>query len=90
MSERGFKMTNELILEKVQKIFAEELDIDREEVQPDRRLVSDIGLSSMELLSLIAEIEKVFSLRISEKQLRTFVTTQDIVDCITANRKGKG
>ena len=81
-------MTNELILEKIKEIFADELDIDKEEVQLDSRLVNDIGLSSIELLSLIASIEKVFSFRISEKQLRTFVTVQDLLDCVATNHKG--
>lgn len=82
-------MTKESIFEKVQEIFAEELDIDKEEVQPGSKLISDIGLSSVEILSLIARIEKTFSVRISEKLLRTFVTTQDIVDCIAARLEDK-
>ena len=80
-------MTKETTFEKVQEIFSKELDIDKEEIKLDSSLVSDIGLSSVELLTLIAEIEKTFSFRISEKQLRTFVTTQNLVECIIANQK---
>lgn len=81
-------MTNDAIFEKMREIFAEELDIDKEEVRPDSGLVSDIGLSSVELLMLIEAVEKAFSVRISEKMLRTFVTVQDLADCVAACLKG--
>lgn len=82
-------MIKESIFEKVQKILVEELDVDKEEVTPDSRLISDIGLSSVEVMNLIASVEKVFSIKIHEKLLRTFVTTQDIVDCIAARLEGE-
>ena len=81
-------MTREDIFEGIQEILSEELDIDKDEVQLGSNLINDIGLSSVEVMNLIASVEKAFSIRISEKLLRTFVTTQDIVDCIAAKLEG--
>lgn len=82
-------MSNEEILNKVQQIIAEDLDMDTEEVQADSNLINDIGLTSMDLLNLIASLEKAFSIRIPEKLMRTFVSVQDVVDCIFAKTEEK-
>lgn len=75
-------MTKESIYKEIRDAISNELDIPREEIQLESKLISDIGISSMELLNLMAILEKKFSIRISERQLRYFVTVQDIVDCI--------
>ena len=82
-------MTKESIFEKVREIIAKEASIDKEQVQPDSGMMSDIDLSSIEVLKLVAELEDEFSIRIPEKQLRSLVTVQDFVDFIAENAEGK-
>ena len=82
-------MTKDLIFEKLQAIIADEADMEKEEITADSRLVNDIGLTSVEILNATAEIEKTFSVRISEKMLRAFVIVQDIVNCIDNLLEGK-
>lgn len=82
-------MNTEYIFKEVRHILVEELDVDAEDIQPESELVSDIGLSSVEIMNLVFRLEKSFSIRISERLLRTFVTTQDIVNCVYAKLEGK-
>ena len=46
---------------------------------------SDLDLSSMEILTIVADLEETFGLRIPEKELRNFVTMGDLVDYLAAN-----
>jgi len=82
-------LNTEYIFKEVRHILVEELDVDAEDIQPESELVSDIGLSSVEIMNLVFRLEKSFSIRISERLLRTFVTTQDIVNCVYAKLEGK-
>ena len=80
-------MTKEIVFEKIRDILAETAEIEKEEIQPDSKMIYDIGLSSVELLSLLSTIEEEFSFRIPEKALRTFVTVQDVADYVASEAK---
>ena len=42
-------------------------------------------LSSMEILTVVADLEETFGLRIPEKELRNFVTISDLADYLAAH-----
>ena len=46
---------------------------------------SVLNLSSMEILTIVADLEETFGLRIPEKELRNFVTISDLADYLAAN-----
>ena len=46
---------------------------------------SVLDLSSMEILTIVADLEETFGLRIPEKELRNFVTISDLADYLVAN-----
>ena len=48
-------------------------------------LMDDLDLSSMEILTIVADLEETFGLRIPEKELRNFVTISDLADYLAAN-----
>jgi len=82
-------MTKDFIFEKLQDILEEELDLEQDEIQADSRLIQDLGLTSMDILSIISSAEKAFAVKIPERLLRTFVSVQDVVDCIFAKAEEK-
>ena len=56
------------------------------EVSPEDVTESSVlDLSSMEILTIVADLEETFGLRIPEKELRNFVTMGDLVDYLAAN-----
>ncbi len=77
-------MSKEDVFAAVQEIVSETADIEVDEVSLQSSLMNDIGLSSMDIMSMISDIEKAYKIKISEKMLRTFVTVQDIVECVAA------
>ena len=55
-----------------------------DEVTEDSVLMDDLDLSSMEILTIVADLEETFGIRIPEKELRGFVTVSDLADYLTA------
>ena len=55
------------------------------DVREDSVLMDDLDLSSMEILTVVADLEEMFGLRIPEKELRNFVTIGDVADYLEAN-----
>ena len=60
-------------------------EIAPEDVREDSVLMDDLDLSSMEILTIVADLEETFGLRIPEKELRNFVTISDVADYLADN-----
>ncbi len=72
------------------EIFAQIVGIleDVAEIAPDdvsesSVLMDDLDLSSMEILTIVADLEETFGIRIPEQELRGFVTVSDLVDYLS-------
>lgn len=73
------------ILSQILAILEDVAEISPEDVSEDSVLMDDLDLSSMEILTVVADLEETFGLRIPEKELRNFVTIGDLVDYLSAN-----
>jgi acyl carrier protein len=80
-------MDKTLVFEKIRAITADVADISPEQIAPERALMDDLDLSSMEIMTMLAEVEDEFDLRIPERELRNFITVGDLVDYIVNNAK---
>lgn len=70
------------MLEKVKDIICRFVDIEKEEISESSTLRADIGLNSLDLISVASEIESDFGVSIPEKKVLTLKTVKDLVDCI--------
>lgn len=77
-------MERERITARVTAILEDVAEISPEDVSEDSVLMDDLDLSSMEILTIISELEEAFRLRIPEKELRNFVTVGDLVEYLSA------
>lgn len=50
-------------------------------------LIDDLGISSMDILTLLAYLEEEFDITISEKYVSKLVTAGDIVDIVVSLQK---
>lgn len=73
-------MYNETILNRVIELFSTMSDA--EEITADSEVIEDLGISSMDVLFLIASLEEEFKIKVPEKQLRQIVTVGDVADII--------
>jgi acyl carrier protein len=78
-------MDKALVFDKIRAITADVADIAPEQIAPESALMDDLDLSSMEIMTMLAEVEDTFELRIPERELRNFITMSDLTDYIVKN-----
>lgn len=59
-------------------------------LEPSARLVEDLGLDSIRLLTLAAEVENRFRLVIEPEEEARIATVGDLVDLVAARQGGDG
>lgn len=74
------------MLEKVIDIISEYQGIDKSKINEDSMLISDLGLSSFDVVSLSCKLEDEFDVEIPDRQIRTIQSVKDIVDFIEKNK----
>ena len=73
------------IVSQILAILEDVAEISPEDVTEDSVLMDDLDLSSREILTVVADLEETFGLRIPEKELRNFVTISDLADYLVAH-----
>ena len=68
------------IMSQILAILEDVAEISPEDVNENSVMMDDLDLSSMEILTVVADLEETFGLRIPEKELRNFVTIGDLAD----------
>ena len=69
-------------LEKLQKIIAEVLNVDTEEVTPDTTFVDDLGADSLDIFQIVMGIEEEFDIEIPTEEVEQIVSVGDAVEQI--------
>ncbi|MFQ9510207.1 MAG: acyl carrier protein [Lachnospiraceae bacterium] len=68
--------------EKLQKIIAEVLNVDEDEVTMDTTFVDDLGADSLDVFQIIMGIEEEFDVEIPNEAAERIVTVGDAVEQI--------
>jgi acyl carrier protein len=75
-------------LQRVQKIIAERLDVDEEEVTLEASIKDDLGADSLDVVDLIMELEQEFELdEIADEDAEKINTVGDVVSYIEAQHQ---
>ena len=67
-------------LEIIASIIEEVTDIPKEDISADSKIIDDLDISSLELMSITSEIARKFSVKIPEKAILDFETIGDIIE----------
>lgn len=70
------------VIRKVQKIFVDVLNLQDELPALDARLVEDLGAESVDMISLLLELEEAFGGEIPDPDLAELTTVQSVVDYV--------
>ena len=65
---------------KVYAILREYMEDQSVEISPDKSLIMDLGLKSIDLISAIGSFEDTFDIEIPDADLRKFQTVNDIIE----------
>jgi acyl carrier protein len=66
------------VIARVDAAIAEEFEIDLATITPDKHLVDDLGLDSLDSVDLIATLERAFKVKCPEAEARELRTVGDI------------
>ena len=69
-------------LEKLQKIIAEVLNVDTEDITPDTTFVDDLGADSLDVVQIVMGIEEEFDIEIPAEEVEQIVSVGDAVEQI--------
>lgn len=70
------------MLEKIAEIICEYVYIDPAEITEQANLRTDIGLSSLDLMSVASDMENMFGVKIPERSILTAKTVKDLIACV--------
>lgn len=73
-------MRREEIIQFLNSVFATIIDVN--EIHESDELIDDLGISSMDILTLISYLEEEFNIQITERMIRRVVTVGDLADLV--------
>ena len=71
-----------MTFEKVQKILAEQLELDADEITMDSNLVEDLGIDSLDFVDIVMSLEDEFDTEFPEEDMAGIKPVGDIVKYI--------
>ena len=73
-------------IEKIQKIIAEEMNLNVEDVKPESRFVEDLAADSLDVIQIVLKLEEEFDIEIPDDAVEQISTVQDAVDQIKSKK----
>ncbi len=77
-------MTREQVYELIREHLCDELDVDPEEIGEGTRFKEDLETDSLDLYTLVQELEDTYGVRIADEQAAGILTVGQAVDFVLA------
>lgn len=72
-------MTDSELIETVNSVFMESFEIPAEKIKPEAQIFTDLGLDSLDVVDLVAAIQKKFSVQVrDDERVRSVRTLGDL------------
>lgn len=78
-------MTKDQVLELIRDHLADELDLDPEKIQESTRFKEDLEADSLDLYTLVQELEDNYGIKISDEDASGILTVAQAVDFVLAH-----
>jgi acyl carrier protein len=78
-------MTREQVFLLIQAHLADELDVEPERIEESTRFKEDLEADSLDLYTLVQELEDTYGVRISDERAADILTVGQAVDFVVAN-----
>ena len=78
-------MTREQVFSLIQAHLADELEIEPEEIEESTRFKEDLEADSLDLYTLVQELEDSYGVHVSDEQAAEIVTVGQAVDFVLAH-----
>jgi acyl carrier protein len=81
-------MNREQVLTLIREHLADELDVDPQAVGEETRFKEDLEADSLDLYTLVQELEDTYGVRMSDEQAAQILTVGAAVDFVLAHHSG--
>ena len=72
-------MTEQEIIERIDRSIAEEFELDRGEMTPEKTLFQDLGLDSLDIVDLVVAMERKFKVKVrDDERIKSIRTLGDV------------
>ena len=71
--------------EEVIKIIASVAEVPEESINLNTNLIADLDLESLDLVTVVSEIENKYELEIPDKEIKKIQTVEDIVNFLSSH-----
>ncbi|MCI6573137.1 MAG: acyl carrier protein [Firmicutes bacterium] len=71
-----------MTIDKVKELLAAQLNISKDKIQDDSKLVEDLGADSLDMVEMLMTLEDEFGVSISDEDALNLKTVADIVSYI--------
>ena len=68
------------MFDKVRDIILEYVDIPREDIKPETKFLADMAMNSLDIMTMVGQMEDEFDVTIETEDLNDIFTVQDLVD----------
>jgi acyl carrier protein len=78
-------MTRDEVLEKIRAHLADELEIDPSRIEPSTRFREDLSADSLDLYTLVQELDDTYDVKISDDQAAQIQTVESAIDFVLSH-----
>jgi acyl carrier protein len=83
-------MIDQEIIDKINKVFEESFELEKERLVPEAHIFTDLGLDSLDIVDLVVALQNSFGVKIrNEEKVRDIRTLQDIYQFISSLKHGE-
>lgn len=72
-------------MDKIVEILSQYTEVPADQIKPESKILEDLGLTSLDVMDLIGALEDEYDLEISDAEIRSISTVQDIEDFISSH-----
>ena len=68
------------MFDKVRDIILEYVDLPKDEIKPETKFLADMAMNSLDIMTMVGQMEDEFDVTIETEDLNDIFTVQDLVD----------
>lgn len=79
-------MADEEIADRVATIISDQLDVEKDKVQPETNFINDLGADSLDIVELVMELEEEFGMSIPDEDAEKIKTVGEAIEYIKQHK----
>ncbi len=70
------------MLDKIRDILVEYVEVPKEKITEEAKLIADLGLSSLDVMDVVLAFEEEFNVVIPDRKLLDIITVEDMIQLL--------